>query len=167
MTLDSLNSLSREHAVSELKKCCGSGAWCEKMSDRRPFRNRVELFSAAQSIWDSLGPDHWREAFDHHPRIGGVDELRKKFADTGVWASEEQRGVASASEDVIRGLADGNARYEKRYGHIFLVCATGKSADEMLAILESRMENSPEAELKIAASEQAKITRILLEKLIS
>jgi 2-oxo-4-hydroxy-4-carboxy-5-ureidoimidazoline decarboxylase len=103
----------------------------------------------------------------HHPRIGDVSKLREKYKATATWSSQEQRGVQEASEEVLQGLADGNREYEARFGFIFLVCATGKSAGEMLALLRERMNNEPEAELRIAAGEQAKITRIRLEKLLT
>lgn len=167
MTLESLNRIDREDAIRELRKCCGTRVWAETMADARPFPDLRALLAVADRVWDALGPAEWREAFDHHPRIGGMDALREKFASTGSWASEEQRGVASAPEATLRSLSEGNTRYEERFGHIFLVCATGKSADEMLALLESRMGNAPEAELRVAAGEQAKITRIRLEKMIS
>lgn len=165
-TLEELNRLSRDEAREAFGQCCGTRRWIERMADARPFASRERVFAEADRIWSSLGPEDWREAFGHHPRIGGVEDLRKKFGSTAEWASGEQSGVQTASEAELKGLADGNDRYEKRYGHIFLVCATGKSAAEMLAILESRMNHSPEEELRIAAGEQAKITRIRLEKLI-
>lgn len=167
MTLESLNSFSLEEAIREFKKCCGTFAWAKKMAEARPFADKDELHAKADRIWNTLAPADWREAFDHHPRIGGSDELRKKFAETNEWASEEQRGVSGAPIDVISALTEANRNYEARFGHIFLVCATGKTAAEMLAILESRMKNTPEAELKVAAGEQAKITSLRLEKLIS
>jgi 2-oxo-4-hydroxy-4-carboxy-5-ureidoimidazoline decarboxylase len=165
MTVEEFNSLSKVEAERALEKCCGTRAWIEKMLDLRPYRTREEIFSTASVVWKTLSTADWKEAFLHHPRIGGMDELRKKFGSTATWASEEQKGVASASESVLRDLADGNARYEKRYGHIFLVCATGKTASEMLSILDSRMKHSPEHELEIAAGEQEKITQLRLEKL--
>ncbi len=167
MTLDELNRLTKEEAIAAFARCCGTRRWGERMAESRPFASPAALFDEADRIWSALGEADWREAFVHHPRIGGVDDLRKKFGSTAAWASGEQSGVQGASEEVLKGLADGNARYEKRYGHIFLVCATGKSAAEMLAILESRMNHSPEEELRIAAGEQAKITRIRLEKLLA
>jgi 2-oxo-4-hydroxy-4-carboxy-5-ureidoimidazoline decarboxylase len=106
------------------------------------------------------------EALAHHPRIGAdLDELRKKYASTADWASGEQAGAASASEATLRALQAGNIAYEARFGHLFVVCATGKSASEMLALLEARLHNDAQTELRIAAAEQAKITRIRLEKL--
>src|SRR5262249_5689370 len=107
----------------------------------------------------------WLEAFAAHPRIGAVESLRKKFATTAAWAAGEQAGVAGAPETVLQALADGNRRYEGRFGHIFIVCATGKNAARTLARLEQRLANAPGEELRVAAAEQAKITRLRLEKL--
>lgn len=107
----------------------------------------------------------WLEALAAHPRIGDLHSLREKFASTADWASGEQAGVAGAGDDLIRALADGNRDYEAKFGYIFIVCATGKTAAEMLAILRERLLNGPGAELRIAAAEQAEIMRLRLEKL--
>jgi len=166
--LDGLNSRSDDEAIAELQRCCGSHAWVEKMLARRPFQSVDELFCLADDIWFKLAPEDWLEAFAHHPRIGGdLESLRAKFASTASWAENEQKGVAQATEDVLQQLARLNDDYFEKYGFIFIVCATGKSAQEMLDILKSRMPNEKEEELKVAAGEQAKITRIRLEKLIS
>jgi 2-oxo-4-hydroxy-4-carboxy-5-ureidoimidazoline decarboxylase len=117
-------------------------------------------------VWWHLGDGDWLEAFGHHPPIGAdVDALREKFQATADWSSGEQEAVASADESVLEALAQGNRDYESRHGFIFIVCASGKSAAEMLAILRSRMDNAPADELRIAAGEQAKITRLRLDKL--
>ena len=113
----------------------------------------------AETTWWGLETQDWLEAFSHHPRIGA-----KKVE--AVWAKAEQDGVKSASKQVLQTLAEQNHAYERRFGHIFLVCATGKSADEMLAVLRSRIGNDPDAELRVAAGEQAKITAIRLKKLL-
>ncbi len=107
------------------------------------------------------------EAFSHHPRIGDVDSLRKKFATTADWATSEQSGAQAASEAVLRDLAQGNRDYEARFGHIFIVCATGKSAAEMLALLRARIDHAPDVELRIAAAEQEKIAHLRLDKLLN
>lgn len=166
ISLAQLNSMPAMEAEQAFEKCCGTKAWCREMASSRPFSHPTALYETADKIWNSLSPFDWKEAFSHHPRIGTVEDLQKKFPETAAWAGDEQKGVAQASSDVLSRLAKGNESYEARYGHIFLVCATGKSASEMLLILESRMGNSPEAELKIAAEEQSKITRIRLEKMI-
>lgn len=166
MTLDELNNLTGVEAVRALQTCCGATRWAEGMAAKRPFASKAEVFAQADTIWAAMGRDDILQAFRHHPKIGDIESLRKKFASTAAWASGEQAGVSSADEATIQGLAKGNADYEARYGFIFIVCATGKSAAEMLAILRSRLANTPEDELRIAAGEQQKITRIRLEKLL-
>lgn len=167
MTLEELNQLPDDAARAELERCCGARRWIAGMLAQRPFADRGTLLEAASDVWRGLGPEDWREAFTHHPRIGDVEGLRKRFATTAAWASVEQAGTASASEEVLWSLAEGNRRYEERFGHIFIVCATGKSAAEMDALLRARLGNDPEMELRIAAGEQEKITRLRLEKLLS
>jgi len=135
------------------------------MTSRRPFTGDIQLYAVADEVWAGLERKDWLEAFAAHPRIGDVDSLRKKFATTSAWCESEQSGTASAAEEVLRRLAEGNRDYEAKFGYIFIVCATGKTAEEMLAILRSRLPNDPETELGLAAAEQAKITRLRLEKL--
>ncbi|WP_163995524.1 2-oxo-4-hydroxy-4-carboxy-5-ureidoimidazoline decarboxylase [Pyxidicoccus caerfyrddinensis] len=165
--LERLNKLLASEARAELMRCCGSSRWADGMVRSRPFRDAEHLFAEAAWLWKQTGPEDWREAFTHHPRIGDVSQLRAKFAATANWSSQEQGGVSGADEAVLQGLAEGNAEYEKRFGFIFLVCATGKSAAEMLGLLRARLDNAPDEELRIAAEEQAKITRIRLEKLLA
>ncbi|NTX33869.1 2-oxo-4-hydroxy-4-carboxy-5-ureidoimidazoline decarboxylase [Myxococcus sp. CA033] len=165
--LHRLNTLAPEAAREELLRCCGSSRWVEAMVRARPFRDVEHVLSEAGWLWEQTGPNDWQEAFKHHPRIGDVSSLRAKFASTATWSSQEQGGVNGAAEAVIQGLADGNKAYEERFGFIFLVCATGKSAEEMLGLLRARLGNPPDEELRIAAGEQAKITRIRLEKLLA
>lgn len=136
------------------------------MLARRPFGDRERLFAAAETVFLSLEEADWREAFDHHPRIGDRDALRARFASTRAWAEGEQAGAREAQDDVLDALAEGNRAYEVRFGFIFIVCATGKSAEEMLGLLRGRLPNEPEAELQVAATEQAKITRLRLAKLL-
>ncbi len=137
------------------------------MTARRPFADEGALFEAARAVWRKLGPADRLEAFAAHPRIGDLEHLRERFASTRAWAAGEQGGVAKATEDELRRLAEGNRRYEERFGFLFIVCATGKSAGEMASLLEARLANPPGEELRIAAREQEKITRIRLEKLLS
>lgn len=137
------------------------------MIERRPFKDAGHLFAVAGETWNNLKPGDWKEAFSHHPKIGDVNALREKFASTATWASGEQSGVSGAADETLKRLAEGNAEYERKFGYIFIVCATGKSAEEMLEMLEMRLKNPEDQELKIAAAEQAKITRIRLEKLLS
>lgn len=167
MALAYFNSLAPVSAAAELLRCCGARRWAEAMAQRRPFGSEAELFAAAEEIWQNLSPEDWREAFSHHPKIGDLASLRMKFAGTRQWSEGEQAGVTGAAEEILHALAEGNDAYEKKFGFIFIVCATGKSAQEMLTLLQQRLPNEPEIELKIAAAEQAKITRIRLEKLLA
>lgn len=155
-----------QQARAELERCCGASAWIERMCAGRPYRNRDQLFATAEAAWAALGRNDWVEAFAHHPRIGDLESLRTRFRSTADWASEEQRGAASASEDALTALAEGNRVYEDRFGYIFIVCASGKSAGEMLSLLNVRLRNDPQSELTIAAEEQMKITRLRLAKLV-
>jgi 2-oxo-4-hydroxy-4-carboxy-5-ureidoimidazoline decarboxylase len=164
--LSRLNAASDEEARDALRRCCGASRWVAAMAERRPFRDAESLYAAADEVWKGLGPADWREAFAHHPRIGDRGALRSRSASTRQWAKGEQAGVDAASEDVLEALARGNRDYEARFGHIFVVCATGKSAPEMLSLLRERLRNEPEREARIAAGEQAKITRLRLEKLL-
>ncbi len=166
MRLEEFNALPEREALAHLERCCGSRKWCSRMASERPFSNRAALIATSAKIWSELSDSDWLEAFTHHPRIGDLSAMRAKFASTADWAKQEQAGTAAASERTLQELADGNARYQTRFGHVFLVCATGKSADEMLALLKTRIDNSPQEELCIAAGEQTKITRIRLEKWI-
>jgi 2-oxo-4-hydroxy-4-carboxy-5-ureidoimidazoline decarboxylase len=141
--------------------------WVERMLAARPFGDAARLLAAAEDAWAGLSPDDWREAFAHHPRIGDKDALRARFASTREWAAGEQAGAMAASEDVLEALARENQAYLERFGYIFIVCATGKSATEMLELLRARLRNDTAAELRVAAAEQARITRLRLEKLLA
>jgi len=138
------------------------------MLARLPFASHTTMTAAAVEIWAQLGPDDYREAFSHHPEIGAdLDELRKKFANTADWSRAEQSAALGASEATLKALSEGNRAYRERFGFSFIVCATGKSAEEMLAMLRTRLKHEPDLELDIAATEQAKITHLRLEKLDS
>lgn len=167
MKLSEFNTLSKSRATNLLLACCGSNAWVQEMLLSMPFGDESSMFDAADASWRNRTETDFLEAFSHHPKIGDLDSLREKFASTAHLASSEQGSVASASEEVLQGLAKGNADYERKFGFIFIVCATGKTAAEMLELLQTRLPNSREKELQIAAGEQTKITRIRLEKLLS
>lgn len=167
MTLEALNRLPEPEAYAALERCCGSARWVRAMLAARPFADPAALHAAAERAAEALGREDWLEAFAHHPRIGDVESLRARFAATAAWAGAEQAGAAAASDATLRALADGNAAYEARFGYIFVVCATGKGADEMLALLRARLGNEPAAELAIAAGEQRRISRLRLEKLLA
>ena len=151
-----LNTRTDDDARRELTACCGSSRWVEEMVKARPFAN---VLATADSMWSALGPDDWREAFATHPRIGE----RK----TDRWSSQEQSAASGASPSTTSALADANAEYERRFGYIYIVCATGKSADELLVVARQRLGNTPEEEIRVAADEQRKITRLRLLKLVS
>ena len=157
-----IDSASDADARVLLTRCCGSTRWVDGMLARRPFGGQETLLSAARDVWFALEPVDWLEAFRHHPKIGDRNTLRTRFATTRSLSEREQAGVAAASDDILDALAEGNADYERRFGFIFIVCATGKTAEEMLGLLRSRVDNDPGRELEIAAAEQAKITEIRL-----
>ena len=167
MTLEQFNALPPEKAAEELARCCGASRWVEIMVSCRPFKDKATLLKDAEATWSVMAARDWMEAFEHHPRIGDKDALREKFAKTADWAKGEQAGAAAADDATLEALAAGNAEYEEKFGFIFIVCATGKSAKEMLALLQARLPNIQAAEMKTAAAEQAKITKLRLEKLLS
>jgi len=156
---EGLNRLPREQAIRELLACCGSRAWAERMAAARPFRTIDALLEAADGVWHSLRPDDWLEAFRAHPRIGEQGKQR--------WSQQEQSGAADASADIKVALAEANRLYEERFGYIFIVCATGKTAAEMLRMARERLGNDPGRELRVAAEEQRQITRLRLQKLVA
>jgi 2-oxo-4-hydroxy-4-carboxy-5-ureidoimidazoline decarboxylase len=163
-----LNRFDDKTLRGALAKCCASTAWIEGMARSRPFPDDdAAIMQAAENNWSVLTPDDWREAFTAHPKIGDIDSLRAKFAETRNWAGGEQAGVAAASEVTLERLAKLNQEYEQKFGYIFIICATGKSGDEMLAALEERLPNQSDDEIKIAAGEQLKITKLRLEKLVA
>ena len=165
MTIATFDHLPEEKKNELLLQCCGSTAWVDKMLTVFPVEDLVELLEAAEEKWYECNEEDWREAFDHHPKIGDINSLKEKFANTAQWASAEQSGVNDASDNVIQELAKANEEYEKKFGNIFIVCATGKSAEQMLSILKERLNNAKEDEIKVAAVEQNKITKIRIEKL--
>ena len=135
------------------------------MLARRPFSSRAAVFVAASEVWAELGPGDYLEAFSHHPEIGAnLDELRQRFAATADLSRAEQGAAADASEQTLIAIRQGNRAYRARFGYSFIVCATGKSAQQMLELLRARLPNAAERELVIAAAEQAKITHLRLEK---
>lgn len=160
------NSRPLPHLRADLERCCGSSEWVEQMAQFYPYANRQQVFQLAEQVADQLQEADWLEAFAHHPQIGDLESLKQKFASTADLASGEQAGSVGASEATLQALADGNKAYLEKFGFIFIVCATGKSADEMLTLLQSRLGNDRDHELAIAAGEQRKITRLRLEKLV-
>jgi len=182
MTITGLNQLNEEQLRTELAKCCGARAWVDKMLGYFPVADTQALVVAGEEAWYGCREKDWLEAFSHHPRIGDIDALAKKFgagdaapgvanpapgAGTEEWAASEQSGVNTASQELLAELAEANRTYEEKFGYIFIVCATGMSAMDMLTLLKSRMMNAPGAEINIAMMEQNKITKLRLEKLVS
>jgi OHCU decarboxylase len=166
MTLDEFNRLTGQQAQAELLKCCGSAEWAKRMTDSRPFANPDELFSRADEIWRNLAEGDWLEAFRAHPKIGEKKAAAAQSQQAQQWSAQEQSRTQAAPAETIDALAKGNREYERRFGFIFIVCATGKSAGEMLTLLNQRLANTSEAELRNAAEEQRKITRLRLGKLL-
>ncbi|HKB80979.1 MAG TPA: 2-oxo-4-hydroxy-4-carboxy-5-ureidoimidazoline decarboxylase [Thermoanaerobaculia bacterium] len=152
-----INTRVPTEAEAELRSCCGSVDWVRGMMASRPFENDVA--TAAETIWWDLDPPDWQEAFAAHPRIGEAPD--------SAWSRQEQSGISSASGDARRALASVNAEYERKFGYRYIVCATGKSADEMLEIARRRLQNEPDRELRVAAEEQWKITMLRLMKLVA
>jgi len=163
--LKRLNELPRDEAISELMQCCGAHLWAEAMASARPFPTRGIFMQTADALWYAMTPEDWVEAFQEHPRIG---ERAAATAATrhAEWSEEEQAGARFASEDTLSELARLNHEYEERFGHVFLICATGRNADEMLASLRERIDHSVADEMRTAAEEQCKIMRIRLEKML-
>jgi 2-oxo-4-hydroxy-4-carboxy-5-ureidoimidazoline decarboxylase len=167
MTIAQLNNLPPAALKEALSKCCGATSWVNQVAAIFPVRDKQQLLAAAGQVWFACSEKDWREAFTHHPRIGDIHSLKEKFASTRQWAEGEQSSVRETSQQTLEALAKGNEQYEQKFGYIFIVCATGKSAEEMLALLEARLHHEPADEINIAMGEQNKITLLRLEKLLS
>jgi allantoicase len=161
------NRLSQEPALKALLDCCGAKKWVEQMLAMRPFPDLGYALDTADKVWASLEREDWLEAFRHHPAIGGRKAKAKQSANARRWSVKEQSAAQKASPEILAALDAANRKYAQKFGHVFLICATGKSSDEILKNLLERMSNNPEAELRISAEEQRKITRLRLEKLLA
>lgn len=166
VTVAELDAMPAAEASALLLECCGASRWVSEMIKRRPFKNREALLSVAGEIWQSLDTDDWLEAFSHHPRIGERSSAQPQTGRGNGWAAGEQSGMQGSGDEVRQALATANRQYEQRFGYIYIVCATGKSAEDMLAFARERLRNDPGTELLIAADEQRKITRLRLDKLL-
>ncbi len=166
MNLTELNNASHAIAHQHFLQCCASQRWADRMVSARPFTDKEHLLEESDRLWSTCNEEDFLQAFQAHPRIGNIDSLRQKYANTRQMASNEQAGVSGATDEVLQALAEGNRAYEEKFGYIFIVCATGKSAGQMLDILHSRLPNIPTVELPIAAAEQHKITQIRLQKML-
>ncbi|HEY6229677.1 MAG TPA: 2-oxo-4-hydroxy-4-carboxy-5-ureidoimidazoline decarboxylase [Pyrinomonadaceae bacterium] len=162
-----LNSLPANAAESQLLKCCGSTQWAQRMVAARPFKSLLQLIEESERIWWSLDPADWLEAFHSHPKIGEKKAAATVAREAQQWSEAEQASVREASAETTAALGALNETYERKFGYIFIVCATGKSSEEMLAILRERLPHDKDEELRIAAAEQAKITELRLRKLLS
>jgi len=161
-----LNRGSEDETRAALTRCCGSTRWVEGMLARRPFEDDEAVYAAAGEVWSTVEREDVLEALTHHPEIGAdLGALREKYVSTAGWSAGEQVAVVGADEETLVALRDGNVAYRERFGHIFVVCATGKSAAQMLVLLRGRLDNEVEEEVWVAAKEQGKITRLRLEKL--
>jgi OHCU decarboxylase len=166
MRLTDLNALPDAAAERELIRCCGSSRWARAMAAARPYHTIEAVHATADKIADLLLPSDWLEAFAAHPRIGGQERREGQEGQEATWSQQEQAAVASADDSIRDRLRAANAKYEARFGYIFIVCATGKSALQMLTMLEERLAHAPADELLIAAEEQRKITQLRLTKLV-
>lgn len=166
MELQDLNKMARSVAVEELMKCCGSLNWATRLVDERPFHDIDSLLRASDRIWLALNEADWLEAFSHHPKIGERRAAREVHADARRWSEEEQAGAKMAPEETLLELINANHEYERKFGFIFIVCATGKTTEEMLNLLKERLRNDTDKELRIACEEQRRITNLRLRKLL-
>ncbi len=161
------NKADKERACFEMIACCGASRWAAEMEARRPFATPGELCAAADQVWSTMDEADWLAAFACHPRIGDRAGERKAAhvgAQSAAWSQQEQSGAAAAAAPTLDELAELNLRYEEHFGFTYIVCATGKSADEMLAILKKRVNNSRAEELREAAEQQRQIMQIRLRK---
>jgi 2-oxo-4-hydroxy-4-carboxy-5-ureidoimidazoline decarboxylase len=158
------NKLRPEEAAEEILPCCGSKAWAFGMAARRPIGDESALLAACDLTWKSLPESDWLEAFRGHPRIGESHSPESAPARSAAWSGEEQRRVGVSSEDIKVALAEGNRAYEHRFNRIFIICATGKSASEILEALQRRLQNDDAAELHEAAEQQRQIAHVRLKK---
>lgn len=168
MNFESLQALPADEALKEFLKCCGSVRWAQAAVQLRQYATTIDgLTLLANEIWWVLDRDDWLEAFRSHPKIGEKKVAQPVSTQSKEWSGQEQAGMREADHDTVDDLARLNREYEDKFGFIFIVCATGKSAREMLDILRERLRNDIETELPIAAAEQAKITELRLKKLVN
>jgi len=162
--LNRWNLLDADAAAREVLPCCGSRAWAAGLAARRPIADAETLVKDSNAMWFALPVEAWQEAFDSHPRIGRTHAQKAATAESLAWSAQEQKTAVSDDEAVKLALAEGNARYEAKFGRIFIVCASGRSAAEILANLEARMTNDTATELQEAAEQQRQITQLRLHR---
>jgi 2-oxo-4-hydroxy-4-carboxy-5-ureidoimidazoline decarboxylase len=161
--LKSFNEAAPEYAVTTLLSCCAARRWAELVASSRPYSNEEALFTEADRVWATMQKADWMEAFRAHPRIGERTPAQAS-EQSKAWSSQEQASVHAAHSRVLDELRTANAHYEELFGFTYIVCATGKSADEMLGIMQRRLNNDRESELREAAEQQRQITQIRLRK---
>jgi OHCU decarboxylase len=161
--LSAWNSAQKDEAIASLLSCCAATRWAEALIAQRPFETEEALFSNADKVWSTMQQDDWMQAFRAHPRIG-ERKVEHATAQSKQWSGQEQSSVEQAEARTLAELASGNARYEELFGFTYIVCATGKSAAEMLAILNRRLASDRNTELREAAEQQRQITQIRLRK---
>jgi OHCU decarboxylase len=164
--LDELNQAAKETATARFLDCCGSQNWARMMTEARPFADVAALIKQAEQIWLNLKAQDWLEAFAAHPKIGARKAAPKQQVQSAEWSRGEQSATHAAADSVLEALAEANRLYEEKFGFIFIVCASGKSAEEMLDLCRRRVHNDADSEIRIAADEQRKITEIRLKKLL-
>jgi allantoicase len=164
--LEQLNQATKEAAEADFLNCCGSQTWARLMTEARPFADVAELIKQAEQIWLNLEAKDWLEAFAAHPKIGARKADLQQSAQSAEWSNAEQAGTRTAADSLRDELEKANRLYEEKFGFIFIVCATGKSAEEMLDLCRRRVRNDADSEIRIAADEQRKITEIRLKKLL-
>src|SRR3712207_4265288 len=162
-----LNRLPTDEARAALLACCGSTRWASEVAALRPFWDVGQLLNIGRRVWNELPREDWLEAFRAHPKIGESEAERETGAEARAWSEGEQSRARAASGATLGALAEANREYEERFGFIFIVCATGRTAEEMLALLRERLDNDPEAELRVAAGEQWRITELRLKKFLN
>ena len=167
MRVADFNRVSHEEARALLVNCCGASRWVRAMLAGRPYAGIAELLDRSEREWRDCGPADWEEAFSHHPRIGETMAAAPVADPARRWSAAEQDAVMAGSAEARRALADANREYERRFGRIYIVCASGRGPEELLRDLRDRMSNSPERELAISATEQGRITRQRLGRLFA
>jgi 2-oxo-4-hydroxy-4-carboxy-5-ureidoimidazoline decarboxylase len=162
--LERWNRLPAKEAATEILPCCGARAWANRMAARRPFSGEATLLAVSDEIWRNLTEADWMEAFQSHPRIGESKTPQSAPDQSATWSKQEQQSVAAAEDAVKTALMEATREYERRFGHIFIVCATGKSGLEILELLRRRLENDKQTEFREAAEQQRQITEIRLKR---
>lgn len=166
MSLENINNANIEQAYRIFESCCCAPKWIESMTDARPFAQPIDVFTTSDACFRQLTEADYLSAFEGHPQIGNLQTLQDKYANTSESASHEQSGMSEADKSVLEEMHALNIQYLAKFGFIFIVCASGKSAQQMLDLIKSRINNEQHIELSIAGNEQAKITHIRLEKLL-